>query len=121
MKIVSNKTFSEIVHGDTVSVERTLQASDVRAWVTAFGEWNMLATPGESQVAAGIASAMLTLDISNIRIVPTVDAEGSALQAAMPAGRGEIAALMKGSLHTAVLYANALMRDLTILHQKIAE
>ncbi len=121
MKIVSNKTFSEIVQGDTTSVERTLQASDVRAGVAAFAEWNVLATPGESQVAASIATAMLTLDISNIRIVPTVDAEDSALQAAMPAGRGEIAALIKGGLHATVLYANALMRDLTILHQKIAE
>ncbi|MBJ7309054.1 bifunctional enoyl-CoA hydratase/phosphate acetyltransferase [Rugamonas sp. CCM 8940] len=42
------------------------------------------------------------LDIGKVRIVSTESAEGSALQAAMAAGTGEIAALMKGSLHTDV-------------------
>ena len=35
---VVNKTFDEITLGDTASVERTLQAGDVRAWAAAFGE-----------------------------------------------------------------------------------
>jgi phosphate acetyltransferase len=42
------------------------------------------------------------LDIGKYRIVATENAEDSALQAAMAAGAGEIAALMKGSLHTDV-------------------
>ncbi len=43
------------------------------------------------------------LDISKYRIVATHDAEDSALKAAMAAGAAEVAALMKGSLHTDVL------------------
>jgi len=55
-----NKTFDEIVPGDAASVQRTLQAGDVRAWGAAFGEVDMLAGPGESQGAAGIVTAILT-------------------------------------------------------------
>jgi phosphate acetyltransferase len=58
MQTVVNKTFDEIAAGDTASAERTLQAGDLRAWAAAFGE--ELAGPGESQVAAGIVTAMLT-------------------------------------------------------------
>ncbi len=43
------------------------------------------------------------LDIDGCRIVATHDAEDSALKAAMAAGAGEVAVLMKGSLHTDVL------------------
>ncbi len=43
------------------------------------------------------------LDIARCRIVATDGLEDSALKAAMAAGAGEIAALMKGSLHTDVL------------------
>ena len=60
MQAVANKTFDEITPGDTASVERTLQAGDVRAWAAAFGEGATLAGPGESQAAAGIVTAMLT-------------------------------------------------------------
>ena len=60
MTTLVNKTFDEIAPGDAASVERTLQASDVRAWAAAFGEWNMHAGPGESQAAAGIVTALLT-------------------------------------------------------------
>ena len=42
------------------SAERRLQAGDVRAWSAAFGEAGTLAGPGESQVAAGIVTAILT-------------------------------------------------------------
>ena len=59
MQTVVNKTFDEIATGDTASAERTLQAGDLRAWAAAFGEGDM-AGPGESQVAAGIVTAMLT-------------------------------------------------------------
>ena len=60
MRTIVNKTFDEIAPGDTASVERTLQAGDVRAWAAAFGEGGLLAGPGESQAAAGIVTAMLT-------------------------------------------------------------
>ena len=53
MQTIVNKTFNEIALGDTASVQRTLQAGDVRAWAAAFGEVDMLAGPGESQGAAG--------------------------------------------------------------------
>jgi phosphotransacetylase len=43
------------------------------------------------------------LDIARYRIVPAEGPEDAALQAAMAAGSGEVAALMKGSLHTDVL------------------
>ena len=60
MQTIVNKTFDEIAAGDTASVERTLQAGDLRAWAAAFGEGDMLAGPGESQAAAGIVTSMLT-------------------------------------------------------------
>ena len=60
MQTIVNKTFEEIAVGDTASVQRTLQASDVRAWAAAFGEVATLAGPGESQEAAGIVTAILT-------------------------------------------------------------
>src|SRR5271166_6346661 len=60
MQTVVNKTFDEIAAGDAASVERTLQAGDLRAWAAAFGEGDMLAGPGESQAAAGIVTSMLT-------------------------------------------------------------
>ena len=59
MQTIVNKTFKEISLGDAASVQRTLQAGDVRAWAAAFGEVDMLAGPGESQGAAGIVMAIL--------------------------------------------------------------
>ena len=59
MQTIVNKTFKEIAVGDSASVQRTLQAGDVRAWAAAFGEVDMLAGPGESQGAAGIVTAIL--------------------------------------------------------------
>ena len=52
MRTIVNKTFKEIAVGDAASVQRTLQAGDVRAWAAAFGEVDMLAGPGESQGAS---------------------------------------------------------------------
>jgi phosphate acetyltransferase len=60
MQTIVNKTFEEIAVGEAASVQRTLQAGDVRAWAAAFGEVDMLAGPGESQAAAGIVTGMLT-------------------------------------------------------------
>jgi phosphotransacetylase len=55
------------------------------------------------------------LDIAGFHIVDADDAEDSALKAAMAAGAGEVAALMKGSLHTDVLLT-AVMRKEAKLH-----
>ncbi|MGC2201157.1 MAG: bifunctional enoyl-CoA hydratase/phosphate acetyltransferase [Stellaceae bacterium] len=60
MQTIVNKTFDEIVPGDAASIQRTLQAGDLRAWAAAFGDVDMLAGPGESQGAAGIVTAILT-------------------------------------------------------------
>ncbi|MCI4678951.1 hypothetical protein K9U39_08850 [Rhodoblastus acidophilus] len=60
MRIIVNKTFEEIAPGDSASVERRLQAGDVRAWVAAVGDVDLPAAPGESQAAAGIVTAILT-------------------------------------------------------------
>ena len=43
MQAIVNKTFKEIAVGDSASVQRTLQAGDVRPWAAAFGEVDMLA------------------------------------------------------------------------------
>ena len=60
MPSVENKTFGEIIVGNSASTERTLQAGDVRAWAAAFGEVGTLASPNESQAAAGIVTGILT-------------------------------------------------------------
>lgn len=60
MRLVTNKTFQEIAVGDTASLERTLQLGDVQAWAAAFDEWDVFSAAGESQVAAGIVTALLT-------------------------------------------------------------
>ena len=51
------------------------------------------------------------LDLGKCRIIPTDGAEDSAQKAAMAAGRGEVAALMKGSLHTDVLLHAIMQKD----------
>jgi phosphotransacetylase len=51
------------------------------------------------------------LDIGKYRIVAADSPEDSALKAAMAAGAGEVAALMKGSLHTDVLLHAVLQKD----------
>jgi phosphate acetyltransferase/phosphate butyryltransferase len=51
------------------------------------------------------------LDLGNYRIVATEGPEDSALQAAMAAGAGEVAALMKGNLHTDVLLHAVMLKE----------
>ena len=51
------------------------------------------------------------LDIAKCRIVATDGAEDSALKAATAAGSGEVAALMKGSLHTDVLLHAVMQKE----------
>ena len=58
--LVANKTFDEIRPGDTASVQRILQAGDVRAWAAAFGDSGVLAGTAEGHGAAGIVTAILT-------------------------------------------------------------
>jgi hypothetical protein len=65
MQTIVNKTFEELALGDAASVQRTLQAGDVRAWAAAFGDVDMLAGPGESQGAAGIVTAILIALVSS--------------------------------------------------------
>ena len=60
MRILVNKTFEKIAAGDAASVERTLQLSDMRAWAAAFGDADPLTAPGESQVASGVVTTLLT-------------------------------------------------------------
>jgi phosphate acetyltransferase len=60
MKTIVNKTFEEIVPGDSASIQRCLQAGDVRAWDAAFGDTDMLVGPGESRAATGIVTSILT-------------------------------------------------------------
>ncbi|MGC9271392.1 bifunctional enoyl-CoA hydratase/phosphate acetyltransferase [Acidiphilium sp.] len=55
------------------------------------------------------------LDISKYRIVATDGPEDSATKAAASAGAGEIAALMKGSLHTDVLLHAIMQKDAKLL------
>jgi phosphate acetyltransferase len=60
MLSIANKTFEELAAGDAASVQRKLQAGDVRAWAAAFGDADTLAGSGASQAAAGIVTAMLS-------------------------------------------------------------
>jgi len=60
MQTVVSKTFDEIRPGDTASVQRTLQAGDVRAWTAAFADSSALAESADGQGAAGIVTAILT-------------------------------------------------------------
>jgi len=55
MQIV-NRTFDELHAGDTVSVERTLQPSDLRAWKAAFGDAEAAAVD-VGEAAVGIVAA----------------------------------------------------------------
>jgi phosphotransacetylase len=55
------------------------------------------------------------LDIAKCRIVATDGAEDSALKAATAAGNGEVAALMKGSLHTDVLLHAVMQKEAKLL------
>jgi phosphotransacetylase len=60
MTSVQNKTFDEIACGDSASLQRTLQAQDLRAWAAAFGDVDPLAGTADMPSATGIVTAMLT-------------------------------------------------------------
>ncbi len=96
MQTIVNKTFNEIAAGDAVSVQRTLQASDVRAWAAAFGEVNMLAGPGESQGAAGIVTAILTALVGSDLPGPgtSIRTTSVAIKGALPIGAAMTARLV---------------------------
>ena len=88
MRTIVNKTFDEIALGDTASVQRTLQAGDVRAWAAAFGDADMLAGTGESQAAAGIVTAMLTALVGSALPGPgsSIRATSVQIKGALPIG-----------------------------------
>ncbi len=60
MPSVQNKMFEEIRLGDTASLQRTLQARDLRAWAAAYGDVGLLAETGDRTGAVGIVTAILT-------------------------------------------------------------
>jgi len=86
MQTIVNKTFDEIAPGDAASVQRTLQAGDVRACAAAFGEVDMPAGPGESRAAAGIVTAMLTALVGSALPGPgsSIRATSVQVQGALP-------------------------------------
>ncbi|MGA2895733.1 MAG: bifunctional enoyl-CoA hydratase/phosphate acetyltransferase [Xanthobacteraceae bacterium] len=96
MQTITNKTFEEIAVGDAASVERTLQAGDLRAWAAAFGEVNMLAGPGASQGAAGIVTAMLTALVGSALPGPgtSIRTTSVAIKGALPIGAAMTARLI---------------------------
>ena len=96
MQTIVNKTFDEIAVGDTASVQRTLQASDLRAWTAAFGEVATLAGPGESQEAAGIVTAILTALVGSALPGPgtTIRTTSVQIKGALPIGAAMTARLV---------------------------
>ena len=96
MQTIVNKTFEEIAVGDAASVQRTLQAGDVRAWAAAFGEVDMLAGPGESQGAAGIVTAILTALVGSALPGPGTSIRTTSVQikGALPIGAAMTARLV---------------------------
>jgi phosphate acetyltransferase len=59
MQTIINKTFEDIAPGDAAFVQRTLLASDLRAWASAFGDADVSSGPGQSQGAASIVTGLL--------------------------------------------------------------
>jgi phosphotransacetylase len=86
MPSVQNKTFDEIKIGDTASVQRTLQARDVRAWAVAFGDVGPLAGADDMQGAAGIVTAILTALVGSVLPGPGSSIRSAAVRvrAALP-------------------------------------
>jgi hypothetical protein len=96
MPTIGNKTFDEITPGDAASVQRRLQAGDVRAWANAFGDVDMLAGPGESQGAAGIITAILTALVGSALPGPRTSIRTTSVQikGALPIGGAMTARLV---------------------------
>ena len=88
MATIVNKTFEEIAPGDAVSVERSLQVGDVRAWDAAFGDTDVLTAPGESQAATGIVASILTALVGSALPGPgsTIRTVSVHLKGALPIG-----------------------------------
>jgi phosphotransacetylase len=88
MPSIQNRTFDEISPGDTVAVQRILQARDVRAWAAAFGEVDPFADAGDMHGAAGILTAILTSLVGSDLPGPGSSIRSTAVQvrAALPIG-----------------------------------
>jgi len=56
MQTIVNKTFEELALGDAASVQRTLQAGDVRAWAAAFGDVD-ICSPAQARARGQPASS----------------------------------------------------------------
>ncbi len=88
MQTIVNKAFKEIAPGDAATVQRTLQAGDVRAWAASFGDVDKLARPAESQGAAGIVMAILTALVGSALPGPGTSVRTTSVQikGALPIG-----------------------------------
>ncbi|MGC2224042.1 MAG: hypothetical protein WA624_17680, partial [Methylocella sp.] len=86
MSLIENRTFDEIQIGDTASMQRTLQARDVRAWAAAFGDVSLLADAGDMQGTAGIVTAILSSLVGSALPGPGSSIRSTAVQvrAALP-------------------------------------
>ena len=84
MLSIGNKTFDEIKVGDIASTQRTLQAGDVRAWATAFGDVGLLAQPDHGAGTAGIVSVLLTSLVGTTLPGPRSSVRSAAVQLRAP-------------------------------------
>ena len=84
MQSIENKTFDEIRVGDTASAQRSFQASDVRAWATAFGDAGLLDETSHSHGAAGIVTALLTSLVGSALPGPGSAVRSTAVQVHAP-------------------------------------
>lgn len=86
MSAIQNRLFEEIQVGDTASVQRVVQARDVRAWSAAFGAGGVLVEAGATQDTAGIVTAMLTSLVGSALPGPGASVRACAVQvrAALP-------------------------------------
>ena len=84
MLSIGNKTFDEIKVGDIASTQRTLQAGDVRAWATAFGDVGLLAQPDHGAGTAGIVSVLLTSLVGTTLPGPGSSVRSAAVQLRAP-------------------------------------
>ena len=61
MQTIENKTIQNIALGDFWSVQRTMQAGDVRVWAAASRKWRCSPVPARAEGAAGIVTVILTV------------------------------------------------------------
>ncbi|HEY5225413.1 MAG TPA: bifunctional enoyl-CoA hydratase/phosphate acetyltransferase [Methylovirgula sp.] len=101
MQTIVNKTFEEIAPGDAVSIERSLQAGDVRAWDAAFGDTDIPSVAGESHAATGIIASILTALVGSALPGPgsAIRATSVQIKGALPIGMAMTAHLVVREKH----------------------